>query len=43
MPAAEAHFGDLPSQPRRVTDLCLYTQAAIGAPFTLAMRFPLRG
>ncbi len=42
-PAAEAMFADTLRAPRRVTDLCLCTQAAPGAPFILAERLPLRG
>lgn len=40
-PAAEAHFADAVKHPRRVTDICLYTQPATGAPFTIAERLPL--
>ncbi len=42
-PAATAHFAAALAQPRRVTELCLFTQAAPGAPFMLAERVPLRG
>jgi hypothetical protein len=42
-PALEAHLGNAPSQPRRVTELCLFTQAGPGAPFLLAERLPLLG
>lgn len=42
-PALEAHLGDVPAQPRRVTELCLFTQAGPGAPFLLAERLPLLG
>lgn len=42
-PALAAHLGDVPAQPRRVTELCLFTQAAPGAPFLLAERLPLLG
>lgn len=42
-PALEAHLGTVPSQPRRVTELCLFTQAGPGAPFLLAERLPLLG
>ncbi len=42
-PAATAHFAAALAQPRRVTDLCLFTQAAPEAGFTLAERIPLRG
>ncbi len=40
-PQAEAHFAAALAQPRRVTALCLFTQAAPGAPFILAERVPL--
>ena len=42
-PAASAHFAAAVARPRRVADLCLFTQAAPGAPFMLAERVPLRG
>ncbi len=42
-PALEAHLGGVPAQPRRVTELCLFTQAGPGAPFLLAERLPLLG
>jgi hypothetical protein len=42
-PAAEAHFAAALARPRRVVDVCLFTQPATGAPFTLAARLPLRG
>jgi hypothetical protein len=42
-PAAEAFFADAVRVPRMVSDLCLFTQAAPGAPFTIAERIPLRG
>ena len=40
LPAAEAHFAAALAIPRRVTDLCLFTQRD-EAPFTLAERIPL--
>lgn len=43
MPAAEAWFESALARPRRVEDVCLFTQAAPGAAFTLAERFSLRG
>ena len=43
MPRAEAHFATAIAQPRQVTDICLFTQAAPGAPFLLAERLPLGG
>jgi putative phosphonate metabolism protein len=42
-PAAEAHFADALARPRRVTELCLFTQVAPGAPFLIAERLRLRG
>jgi hypothetical protein len=42
-PAAEAHFAAALAAPRRVVDICLYTQAGPGAPFVIAERLPLRG
>ncbi len=42
-PALEAYLGDVPAQPRQVTELCLFTQAEPGAPFLIAERLPLRG
>lgn len=42
-PAAEAHFTDALRASRRVTDLCLFTQAQPGAPFLIGERLPLRG
>ena len=43
LPAATAHFDPILKQPRQVTDIALFTQAAPGAPFTIAQRIPLRG
>jgi putative phosphonate metabolism protein len=43
LPAIAAHFGDAPARPRRVRELCLFTQAAPGAAFLIAERLPLRG
>ncbi|HBK08739.1 MAG TPA: phosphonate metabolism protein [Acetobacteraceae bacterium] len=43
LPAAEAWFAPALAQPRRVEDICLFTQAAPGASFTLAERIRLRG
>jgi hypothetical protein len=42
-PALAAHLGEAPALPRRVTELCLFTQAAPGAPFLIAERLPLLG
>lgn len=43
LPAATEYFGALLEAPRRVTDLAIFTQAAAGAPFTIARRIALRG
>ena len=42
-PAAAAFLGNVPAAPRHVRELCLFTQAAPGAPFLIAERLPLRG
>ena len=42
-PAAEAHFAAALAVPRRVVDICLYTQTGVGAPFVIAERLPLGG
>lgn len=42
-PALAAHLGEVPALPRRVTELCLFTQAGPGAPFLVAERLPLLG
>lgn len=42
-PAAEAWLGEAAAVPRRVTELCLFTQAAPGEPFLVAERLPLAG
>jgi hypothetical protein len=42
-PALAAHLGEAPALPRRVTELCLFTQAGPGAPFLIAERLPLLG
>ena len=42
-PALTAHLGDAPARPRRVTELCLFTQVGPGAPFLIAERLPLLG
>jgi putative phosphonate metabolism protein len=42
-PEAEAYFARVLGIPRRVTDICLFTQAAPDAPFVIAQRLPLRG
>jgi hypothetical protein len=42
-PKLEALLGGMPAEPRRVTELCLFTQAGPGAPFLIAERLPLLG
>ena len=42
-PAAERDFSKLAGVKRRVSDICLFTQAEPGAPFVIAERVPLRG
>lgn len=42
-PAAEAHFADSAGCARRVEAICLFTQAAPGAPFLVAERLALSG
>ncbi len=42
-PAIDALFGPTLAAPRRVSDVCLYTQEHDAAPFLLAERLPLRG
>jgi putative phosphonate metabolism protein len=43
LPAAEAHLRGALGRPRRVSSLCLFTQAGPGAPFLVAERMPLGG
>ena len=43
MPLAESYFADAIATPRRVTDVCLFTQPEPGAPFAIKQRLPLRG
>ncbi len=42
-PAAEAYFAASLALPRRVEEICLFTQATAGAPFLLAERLALGG
>ncbi len=42
-PVLASHLGEAPAMPRRVTELCLFTQAGPGAPFLIAERLPLLG
>jgi putative phosphonate metabolism protein len=43
LPAAEAHFAPALELGRSVSDVCIFTQSAPGAPFTIAERVPLLG
>lgn len=43
LPAVTAHLGAAAARPRRLASICLFSQAAPGAPFLIASRFPLRG
>ncbi len=43
LPAAEAHLREALRHPRRVSSICLFTQAAPGAPFLIAERLPFGG
>lgn len=43
MSAAEAYFAEAIAKPRRVADVCLFTQPEPGAPFVIKQRLPLRG
>jgi hypothetical protein len=40
-PALAAHLGEARGLPRYMTELCLFTRAAAGAPFLIAKRLPL--
>ncbi|MCS6892587.1 MAG: DUF1045 domain-containing protein [Rhodovarius sp.] len=42
-PAAEALLGEAAARPRLVCELCLFSEAAPGAPFLIAERLPLGG
>ncbi|WP_421989037.1 DUF1045 domain-containing protein [Roseococcus sp.] len=43
LPAAEAHFAGIAGAPRKVGTVCVFTQAAPGAPFLIAERIRLGG
>ena len=43
MPAAEDYFDRALAVPRRVQDICIFTQATTGSDFTIAERMRLRG
>lgn len=42
-PAAQAWFAPALALPRRVREVCVFTQPGPGRPFTIAERLPLRG
>ena len=43
LPAVTDALGDAPAISRTVTDICIFAQAAPGAPFTILERLKLRG
>lgn len=43
LPAAEAHLAGALLHPRQMNEICVFTQAGPGAPFTIAERLPMRG
>lgn len=43
LPTVTAFLGEAAARPRQVREICLFTQAAPGAPFLIAERLPLRG
>jgi hypothetical protein len=43
MPTVEAHFTAPTRILRRVNDICLFVQPALGVPFIMKERLPLRG
>jgi hypothetical protein len=43
LPVAEAWFAPALAMPRRVEDICIFTQPMAGSPFVLAERLTLRG
>jgi putative phosphonate metabolism protein len=43
LPAVTDALGDAPAISRTVTDICIFAQAAQGAPFTILERLKLRG
>jgi putative phosphonate metabolism protein len=43
LPAVTDFLGEAPARPRRVTAICLFTQASAAAPFLIAERLPLGG
>ncbi|MFM7611641.1 MAG: DUF1045 domain-containing protein [Alphaproteobacteria bacterium] len=43
LPAVTEALGDVPSLTRTISDICVFAQAAPGAPFTILQRLTLRG
>ena len=43
LPAVTEALGDIPTATRMVTDICIFAQAAPGAPFIILERLKLRG
>ncbi len=43
LPAAAAHLAGALPHPRRMEDICVFTQGQPGAPFMIAERLPMRG
>lgn len=43
LPAAQKHLAPALPYPRRVDEICVFTQAGPGAAFTIAERLPMRG
>ncbi|MFM7692264.1 MAG: DUF1045 domain-containing protein, partial [Alphaproteobacteria bacterium] len=43
LPAVTEALGDAPSLTRTISDICVFAQAAPGAPFTILQRLTLRG
>jgi hypothetical protein len=43
LPAVTEALGDAPTIRRTITDICIFAQAAQGAPFTILERLKLRG
>jgi hypothetical protein len=43
LPAVTEALGDAPALTRSVSDICIFAQAAPGAPFTILERLMLRG
>ena len=43
LPAVTEALGDAPALPHSVSDICVFAQAAPGAPFTILERLTLRG